>query len=86
MIKNILEGKYKSPGVYSIPNDLHYTPRERLIILQQLYNSMEFEVNDAMNRLRLKGYYEEILEILKYNPELKDIVELKNYNIYENKH
>jgi hypothetical protein len=86
IVKDILEGKYKEPGVYNISNALPYTPQERLMILQQLYNAMEYLANDAMNRLRLKCYYEEIMEILKYNPNLKNEVKLKNYDIYENKH
>lgn len=56
-------------------------PQERLVELQELHNSMEFEVNNEPNKLSLKFWHDEICEIVKLHPELKDTVQLKEYNI-----
>ncbi len=78
--KYIINGKeVEAPGKFSLSSVIQRTPQERLIELQQLYNSMEYEVDNELNRIKLKTWYDEMIEIVKLYPELNDTIKLKNY-------
>ena len=78
--KYIINGKeIEAPGKFSLSVVIQRTPQERLIELQQLYNSMEYEVDNELNRMKLKTWYGEMIEIVKLYPELNDTIKLKNY-------
>ena len=55
------------------------TPQERLIILQDIYNQMEFKPDTNQNRMECKYYMDEINEIIKIYPELSNTIKLKYY-------
>ena len=77
--KKIQEGKLVAPGKFSLSGVIQRTPQERLIELQQLYNSMEYEQDTNENRMKCNCYMDEINEIVKLYPELSNSVQLKNY-------
>ena len=77
--KKIQEGKLVAPGKFSLSGVIQRTPSERLIELQQLYNSMEYEQDTTANRMKCNYYMDEINEIVKLYPELCNTVQLKNY-------
>ena len=77
--KKIQEGKLEAPGKFSLSGVIQHTPQERLIELQQLYNSMEYEIDNDLNRLKLKTWYNEMIEIVKLYPELNNTIQLKSY-------
>lgn len=76
----------KEQNFYKLPEQklgisgvIQRTPQERLIELQQLYNSMEYEQNTNANRMKCNCYMDEINEIVKLYPELSNTVQLKKY-------
>ncbi len=77
----------KNLGIDNTDKKLHIsdviqrTPQERLMELQQLYNSMEYEQDTNTNRMKCNCYMDEINEIVKLYPELSNTVQLKNYSI-----
>lgn len=77
--KKIQEGKLVASGKFSLSGVIQRTPSERLIELQQLYNSMEYEQDTNANRMKCNCYMDEINEIVKLYPELSNTVQLKNY-------
>lgn len=77
--KKIQEGKLETPGKFSLSGVIQRTPQERLIELQQLYNSLEYEIDNELNRLKLKTWYNEMIKIVKLYPELNGTIQLKNY-------
>ena len=79
--KNIQEGKLEAPGKFYLSVVIQRTTQERLIELQQLYNSMEYEQDTNTNRIKCNCYMNEINEIIKLHPELSNTVQLKNYGI-----
>jgi hypothetical protein len=62
-----------------ISDVIQRTPQERLMELQQLYNSMEYEQDTNTNRMKCNCYIDEINEIVKLYPELSNTVQLKKY-------
>lgn len=80
--KYIINGKeVEAPGKFSLYGVIQCSPQERLIELQQLYNSMEYEQDININRMTCNCYMDEINEIVKLYPELSNTVKLKNYGI-----
>lgn len=76
---NINGKEVGTSGKFSLYGDVRRTSQERLIELQQLYNSMEYKYDTNSNRIECNCYMDEIAEIVKLYPELSNTVQLKNY-------
>ena len=75
--ENRMNKKYISDGIEI--KALQPTIHGHLIELQQLYNSMEGEVDTNLNRMKANYYRDEIDKTVKLYPELSITFHLKNY-------